>query len=121
MVSDKLTLHKPQHPHTITVRWEFHHGEPWPDFTISCPYDADDHDKPCRVWTDEYDNGVYQDGCWVLETFDATGIDCFGLRIPDDTNPPWDVYVLGSGDDPELTHVDLVAVSPCTSTPDTPS
>jgi hypothetical protein len=114
-VADNFTLHEPQLPHSVLVRWEFTHGEPWPIFAVLCPYEAENHDKPCRIWSDEYDNGVYQDGCWVQQSLDASGVECWGLTIPDGSDPPWLTYVFGSGEDgPQLVHADLVTV-PCTT------
>ncbi len=44
----------PQRPHRVTATWRTCSSEIDPVVHVECPYEPGDHDKPCRLWTDEY-------------------------------------------------------------------
>lgn len=101
-----------QRGHTVTVTWSMHLGEPWSEFGVVCPYAPEDHDKPCRLWGDDTEgtSGVFKDGCFIVQTHEAVGIENGYLVIPDGVAPPWSCYVVGSGDQAHLIHVDLAGL-----------
>ena len=97
-----------QRAHTLGITWSSMGGELFENYRIDCPYAPGDYDKPCRIWASEDDDtGESEPGCWVQQSMD-NGVECLGIQIPDNSTPPWSMYVTGSGDDgPRLMHVDL--------------
>lgn len=95
-----------QLPHHVEAIWTSHHGEMVPDIRITCPYEPDDTDKPCRIWADEFDSGEYEPGCWMQQTLEACGWADVSFNVPAASSVPWAMYVDGSGDDgPRLTTI----------------
>ena len=64
------------------------------------------------LWGDDTEgtSGVFKDGCFIVQTHEAVGIENGYLVIPDGVAPPWSCYVVGSGDQTHLIHVDLAGL-----------